>query len=111
MTRLYAIVRQELTGGALLAHLGHACREAPGPTPTEDERIVVLSATKAQMESALASLDAAGIGYKRCVEVDGPLAGSTPSVGFAILEADRASLPPQIQELKPWRAPSVNRNV
>ena len=100
-TYLYVIVRRELTGGALLAHVGHAAREAPGPRPSEDERICVLVATKAEMADACQRLDAAGIPYKACVETDGPMAGSTPSVGLA--GADRVRIKEALGHLKVWR--------
>lgn len=102
-TFLYVVVRQELTGGALLAHVGHAAREAAGPRPTEDERICVLSATKAQLEQLCADLAGAGVPFKACVETDGPMAGSTPSVGLAV--TDRDALKPLLGHLKVWRAP------
>lgn len=103
MTRLYVVVRQELSGGALLAHVGHAAREARGPSPTEDERIVILSATKAQLDTACYELSRLEIPFKACEETDGPMAGSTPSVGFAIEDADKGRLPPAVATLKVWR--------
>lgn len=101
-TWLYVLVRQELTGGALLAHVGHAAREALGPPPTEDEHIVVLSCTKAQMEEVRGKLEESKIAYKACVESKGVLAGTTPSLGLAV--ADREVLRPILGHLRPWRA-------
>jgi hypothetical protein len=101
-TWLYILVRNELSGGALLAHVAHAAREALGPAPTEDERAVVLTCSKEQMRKACEEMDAQGIPYKACIEVDGPLAGTIPSVGVAV--ADKETVRPIFKELRPWRA-------
>lgn len=106
MTRLYVIVRTELTGGSLLVHAVHAAREAQGPRPTEDERACVLVATKSQLDAAMGQLADRGIPFKACVETDGPMAGVTPSIGFAIEDADRHLLPPAVTTLKVWRPPA-----
>jgi hypothetical protein len=100
-TWLYVLVRKELSGGALLAHVAHAAREALGPEPTEDERAVVLMATKAEIEKVIKDLETAKIPYKACIEVEGVLAGTTPSLGLAV--ADRTVLKDILGHLKPWR--------
>lgn len=105
MTRLYVIVRSELAGGALLAHVAHAAREAAGPRPTEDERVSILMASKAQMERVAQDLRDAGFDFKACIQTDGPMAGSTPSIGCALEEEQREHLPQSLKELKVWRAP------
>jgi hypothetical protein len=101
-TFAYCIVRKELSGGALLAHVFHAGREAKGPTASEDERICVLIATKDEMAWLSTKLQMAGIPFKACVETDGPMAGSTPSIGFSLLLKDKPTLKPVLGNLQVW---------
>ncbi len=101
-TFAYCIVRKELTGGALLAHVFHAGREANGPPASEDERVCILVASKAEMEALAAELTARGVPFKACVETDGPMAGSTPSIGFSFLAADKPAFKPVLGHLQVW---------
>jgi hypothetical protein len=115
-TRLYVVVRKELGDRQFVAHFGHAAREAffaPPVTnalpvaPSEDEAIVVLRASKKQMEDLRVNLIAAGIAVKACVEIHGPMAGSTPSLGFAISEYQRSVVDPLVKDLKSWEPPAA----
>lgn len=110
-TYQYIIVRKELAGGALLAMVAHAAGESvPAAGLPNDTRVVVLVATKAQMETISGWADAAhGIGsplsgYAKVLETDGPLTGSYPSIGMVTTDRDflRRELP-LLAELKPWR--------
>jgi hypothetical protein len=92
-----------LSGGALLAHVFHAGREARGPAASEDERVCVLQASKAEMEALAAALAKAQVPFKACVETDGPMAGSTPSLGFALRASDKEWFRDLVGHLKVWR--------
>lgn len=103
-TYLYAVVRKEMTGGALLSQFGHAITECLRPEDLplpEDTRIVVLAATKEQFAKALIELSVAGVPHRAINEVDGVLAGVTTAVG--LLTRDREKLKPILGELKPFR--------
>lgn len=100
-TRIYVIVRDKLTGGALLSYAVHAAREAPGPSPC-DENATVLIASKDQLESAQIALQDMGIPSMAYRETDGKMAGALTSLGFAIEEEQRGALPAEVQTLRPW---------
>jgi hypothetical protein len=100
---LYVVVRKELSGGALLAQVAHAAREASaGPAPA-DERACILSATKEQLVELVADLLVADIPHRAIVETDGPLTGSTTAIGLVTVERDRLKQLTRIGELRPWR--------
>jgi hypothetical protein len=93
VTFFFAVLRDKLNGGQLLAQLAHAAREAPFVRPTEDERATILVGTKERMLKFKAGLDTLGYAYKAIVETDGQMAGSLTSIGVAVAgEPARASL-------------------
>lgn len=106
---LYAVVRNELTGGALLAQTGHALTECLRPEDVplpKDTRIVVLGGSKYQLEVVAEDLTRAGIPFCTVVETDGPLAGSTTAVGLYTRDRDALKMASStLAALRPWRAP------
>lgn len=112
-TRLYVVVRKELGDRTFVAHFGHAAAEAgfvPGAIePSEDESIVVLRATKAQLKNLIENLLKANVPFKACQEIHGPMAGTNPSVGFRILESNRSTVDPLVSHLKTWDPPAATK--
>jgi hypothetical protein len=103
-TYLYAVVRKELVGGALLAQLGHAVTECLRPEDLplpSDTRIVVLGATKEQLSEKRQALLNAGVHHTAILETDGVLAGVVTAIG--LLTTDRDALKPVFGELRPFR--------
>jgi hypothetical protein len=103
-TCLYAVVRKELTGGAMLAQFGHAVTECLGPQDVPlpaDTRIVVLAATKEQLDGIAKLLEKDAVPHKAILETDGPLAGVITAIGLVTRE--REKLKPILGELRPWR--------
>lgn len=101
---LYAIVRKEMTGGALLAQLGHACSECVTPDLAplpKDTRIVVLAATKEELAQTRERLLAAGVPHAAVLETDGVLEGVVTALGLVTLNRDE--LKPILGNLKVWR--------
>jgi hypothetical protein len=106
-TYLYALVRKEMTGGALLAQFGHAITEClhPDDLPLPaDTRIVVLGATKEQLEGVATLLVKDGVPHKAIVETDGVLEGVITAIG--LLTRNREALKPILGELRPYRNPA-----
>lgn len=99
-------MRDKLSGGPLLAHVAHAAREAGyvpgGIAPSENERVCVLIATKAQIETAVGGLRRDGVPFKSCFETAGPMAGTTPSVGISLLLEDKPKFEKYLGHLQPW---------
>lgn len=111
-TYLYAVVRKEITSGALLSQFGHAITEClrPDDLPLPaDTRIVVLGATKAQLEGVEKLLVKDGVPHKAIVETEGPLAGVLTAIG--LLTRDRAALVPILGELRRYREPSSAQSL
>lgn len=103
-TYLYAVVRKEMTGGALLAQLGHAVTEClhPADLPLpKDTRIVVLAGTKEQMADLKLALHAAQVPHAAVLETDGPLTGVITAIG--LVTTNREALRPILGGLKVWR--------
>jgi hypothetical protein len=106
VTYLYAIMRKDLSGGPLLAQLGHALTECLGkddvPLPL-DTRIVVLEATKEQLAGVAMLLSKDGIPHRAVLESDCPLEGVITGIGLVTRERER--LRPILGELRTWRQP------
>lgn len=106
----YAIMRKELSGGALLAQVFHAGAdsvkkhlEGGGEYP-HDTRAVILVATKEQLAEVVERLRSSPEEFTHLVvqETDGPLAGSITAV--SVITEDRDALKPILGHLRPWRA-------
>jgi hypothetical protein len=103
----YIIVRRELSGGALLAQVTHAAGESASKwslstthSLADTTRAAVLVASKEELESVLTKLAASLIIHQRIDETDGPLKGSTTSVGFIAPKSEFVKA--LVAGLKPW---------
>lgn len=106
-TYIYAVVRKEMTGGALLAQYGHAITECLRPEDLplpEDTRIVVLGATGPQLAGVAMLLAKDGVHHRVIAETEGVLEGVITAIG--LVTRDRESLKPILGELRPYRSPA-----
>lgn len=118
----YIVIRKELAGGAALAQVAHAAGESASMWTAlraaacarrsgacdglehqlpPDTRLVVLGATKEQMQRVLDGFLRENVQHKTIVETDGPLAGMVTALG--VVTEDREALKPHVGELRPWR--------
>lgn len=101
-TRLYVILRDSMSGGALLSYDAHGAREARGPRPSKGENVTILVASRQKMDTCAQAMKEKGWSYSSFVETEGKMKGCITSLSFAVTEPERAELPEVVRKLPLW---------